>query len=71
MHNIATVAFPGISTGVYRFPQDVACRVAFATVVEYLALHDDIKQVVFCQYSETAQRLYKAEMKAWRSGARG
>ncbi len=70
-HGAKSVAFPGISTGAYRFPLDVACRVAFATVVEYLAVHEEIEKVVFCQFGERAERLYEEEMAAWRSGARG
>src|SRR5216110_4051992 len=36
-HGLASVAFPAISTGVYRFPADRAARIAVSTVVEVLA----------------------------------
>ena len=35
-HGLASVAFPAISTGVYRFPADRAAGIAVATVVDAL-----------------------------------
>ncbi len=43
-----SIAFPCISTGVYRFPKDQACRIALAAVNEFLASNDGIERVVFC-----------------------
>jgi O-acetyl-ADP-ribose deacetylase (regulator of RNase III) len=46
---LASIAFPAISTGIYRFPPDIAARIAVATVVG--ALPDQapsIEHVVFC-----------------------
>ena len=36
-HGFASIAFPAISTGVYRFPADRARGIAVATVVDALA----------------------------------
>ena len=36
-HGLASVAFPAISTGVYRFPADRAARIAVAATVDALA----------------------------------
>src|ERR1051325_3389987 len=36
-HGLMSVAFPAISTGVYRFPADRAAGIAVATVVDALA----------------------------------
>ena len=36
-HGIRTIAFPSISTGVYRFPVDKAAKIAVATVKKFLA----------------------------------
>ena len=35
-HGIHTIAFPSISTGVYRFPVDKAAKIAVATVKKFL-----------------------------------
>jgi O-acetyl-ADP-ribose deacetylase (regulator of RNase III) len=48
-----TVAFPAISTGVYRFPADLAARIAVGTVVsEISAAARGIDRVVFCCFSQ-------------------
>ena len=36
-HQLRSIAFPAISTGVYRFPPDDAARIAVGTVVSELA----------------------------------
>jgi O-acetyl-ADP-ribose deacetylase (regulator of RNase III) len=48
-HNgLASIAFPAISTGVYRFPADLAARIAVGTVAAEIAAHPrSIKRVVF------------------------
>jgi O-acetyl-ADP-ribose deacetylase (regulator of RNase III) len=49
---LASIAFPAISTGVYRFPPERAARIAVGTVAaEVAAAPGDLKQVVFCCFS--------------------
>ena len=36
-HRLASIAFPAISTGIYRFPPDRAARIAVGTVAAELA----------------------------------
>jgi O-acetyl-ADP-ribose deacetylase (regulator of RNase III) len=52
-HKLVSIAFPAISTGVYRFPPDRAARIAVGRVAGEIA-HDarGIKRVVFCCFSE-------------------
>jgi O-acetyl-ADP-ribose deacetylase len=59
-HGLASIAFPAISTGIYRFPPDIAARIAVATVVE--ALPDkapSVARVVFCFLDEAASQHYR------------
>jgi O-acetyl-ADP-ribose deacetylase (regulator of RNase III) len=52
-HGVASIAFPAISTGIYRFPGDLAARIAVGTVVSELATAPrGLKRVVFCCFSE-------------------
>jgi O-acetyl-ADP-ribose deacetylase len=52
-HRLASVAFPAISTGVYRFPPDLAARIAVATVAaEVAAAPRAIERVVFCCFAQ-------------------
>ena len=54
-HSLASIAFPAISTGVYRFPPERAARIAVATVAaELAAARSGIDQVVLCCYSTDA-----------------
>jgi O-acetyl-ADP-ribose deacetylase (regulator of RNase III) len=52
---LTSIAFPAISTGIYRFPPDRAARVAVGTVVSELALGPtSLRQVVFCCFAPEA-----------------
>jgi O-acetyl-ADP-ribose deacetylase (regulator of RNase III) len=52
-HGLRSIAFPAISTGVYRFPADLAARIAVGTVVsEISADARGINRVVFCCFSK-------------------
>ncbi len=46
-HGVRTIAFPNISTGIYRFPKEMAAEIAIATVKEQLATNLGIAQVTF------------------------
>jgi O-acetyl-ADP-ribose deacetylase len=52
-NNLASIAFPAISTGVYAFPADRAARIAIGTVASELsAASRSLARVVFCCFSE-------------------
>jgi O-acetyl-ADP-ribose deacetylase (regulator of RNase III) len=54
-HGLGSIAFPAISTGVYRFPAGLAARIAVGTVTaEMSADPRGISRVVFCCFSSDA-----------------
>jgi O-acetyl-ADP-ribose deacetylase (regulator of RNase III) len=56
-HGLASIAFPAISTGVYRFPPERAARIAVGTVAaEVAAAPGSLTQVVFCCFSPDSAR---------------
>jgi O-acetyl-ADP-ribose deacetylase (regulator of RNase III) len=59
-HGLATVAFPSISTGAYRFPIDRAAPIALGTVAEVLHAEPSLTRVVFCCFSARDLDAYHA-----------
>jgi O-acetyl-ADP-ribose deacetylase (regulator of RNase III) len=53
-HQIKTIAFPAISTGIYGYPLDQAAPIALRTVKEYLAQHPEIELVRFVLWDAAA-----------------
>jgi O-acetyl-ADP-ribose deacetylase len=49
---IATMAFPSISTGIYRYPIDQAARIAVTATREFLREPTGIREVMFCCFTE-------------------
>ncbi len=51
-HRLISIAYPAISTGIYRFPADLAARVAVGTVASELASAPrGMARVIFCCFS--------------------
>ncbi|MGP0090683.1 MAG: O-acetyl-ADP-ribose deacetylase [Xanthobacteraceae bacterium] len=56
-HALGSVAFPAISTGIYRFPGDLAARIAVGTVAaEVASMPRAFERVVFCCFSEDSAK---------------
>jgi len=53
-HGVRTLAFPAISTGIFRFPADLAAEIATSTVAEALAAEPGFEQVVFCCFDQAS-----------------
>jgi len=53
-----TIAFPNISTGIYKFPKDLAAQVAKKIVQDYLQ-ETEIEKVMFVCFDEENYNLYQ------------
>ncbi|HKR19983.1 MAG TPA: O-acetyl-ADP-ribose deacetylase [Stellaceae bacterium] len=61
-HGIRSIAFPAISTGVYRFPRDRACRIAVTETRAFTADSTAVERVVFCCFDAETLALYRQEL---------
>ena len=58
-NGIKTIAFPAISTGVYRFPPDRAARIAVREVRSFLRDNPSIEKVIFVCFGSYAREAYE------------
>jgi O-acetyl-ADP-ribose deacetylase (regulator of RNase III) len=61
-HGLASIAFPAISTGVYRFPAGRAADIAVSTTVDALATAPAVTRVIFCCFSNESAALHAQAM---------
>ena len=59
---LGSIAFPAISTGVYRFPADRAAAIAVSTVAAFLAGDDRLVRVVLCCFGETSVKAHEVAL---------
>lgn len=59
-HRLTSIAYPAISTGIYRFPADLAARIAVGTVASEIAAHPrGMQRVVFCCFAPDSAEHHK------------
>jgi O-acetyl-ADP-ribose deacetylase (regulator of RNase III) len=61
-HDLASIAFPAISTGVYGFPPDRAARIAVATIAEALAAGGTLARVVLACFGAASRLHHEAAL---------
>jgi len=58
-NKIKTIAFPAISTGVYRFPLERATKIAVSEVKNFLEKNDSIEKVIFVCFDDETYSVYQ------------
>lgn len=58
-HNLTSVAFPNISTGIYGYPKKEAATIAVREVRNFLEKANVINRVIFCIFDEENYRIYQ------------
>jgi O-acetyl-ADP-ribose deacetylase (regulator of RNase III) len=58
-NEVKTIAFPNISTGVYRFPKHHAAEIAIKAVTDFLTFNDQIDQVIFVCFDKENYDIYQ------------
>ena len=55
-HGVRTLAFPNISTGIYRYPKELAAQVAIKTVSNYQS--ESLEKVIFVCFDQQNFEIY-------------
>ncbi len=58
-HELKTIAFPNISTGVYGYPKTEAAAIAITAVRKFLSSNKQIETVIFCVFDEENDTIYR------------
>ncbi|MCA8992140.1 MAG: O-acetyl-ADP-ribose deacetylase [Planctomycetaceae bacterium] len=61
-HDVRSIAFPCISTGVYGFPKEKACEIAITAVQYWLAENALPERVTFCCFGDDDYALYEQRL---------
>ncbi len=63
-HGLKSIAFPAISTGIYRFPVERAAALMLAEAAACLQGSTGLERVVFCLYDEATWRAFESAFRA-------
>jgi O-acetyl-ADP-ribose deacetylase (regulator of RNase III) len=63
-NGLVSIAFPAISTGVYRFPAERAAGIAVSTAIESTARANSVRHVIFCCFSEPSAEWHRRALGA-------
>lgn len=60
-NNLKTIAFPNISTGIYRFPKELAAQIAIKTVSDFLdsSEAESLEEVTFICFDDENLLIYR------------
>jgi O-acetyl-ADP-ribose deacetylase len=59
---LRSIAFPAISTGVYRFPSERAAGISVETARDFLAGQDVPQKVIFCCFGKESAEIHRAAL---------
>lgn len=59
-HNLTSIAFPAISTGVYHFPIDRAAAIAIKETKDFLPKANSLQKILFCCYNNQTTQAHQS-----------
>ena len=61
-HDLKSIAFPAISTGIFGYPIDRCAKIMIATAKDYLSKDTQIEVVIFCLYTSSDFQVFEEEL---------
>jgi O-acetyl-ADP-ribose deacetylase len=61
-NGVTTMAFPNISTGIYRFPKPEAADIAIYTVQQFITNDKRLEKIIFVCFDDENYSLYKERL---------
>lgn len=61
-HELKSIAFPAISTGIFGYPIDRCAKIMIATAKDYLLKDTQIEVVIFCLYTSSDFQVFEEEL---------
>ena len=61
-HNLRSIAFPAIGTGIFGFPKDRCAIIMLSTTIAYLEGPTGLKKVVYCLYDKKTLDLFESSL---------
>ena len=58
-HQLQSVAFPAISTGIYGFPGDRAAKIAMSVIIDFLNRNDQVEKVIVVAFDGRTRSYYE------------
>ena len=62
-NNLKTIAFPAISCGIYGFPINKACKIAYNVVLDFINKHNCFDKIIFIDINDLIINEYKKIIK--------
>jgi O-acetyl-ADP-ribose deacetylase (regulator of RNase III) len=62
-HDLKTIAFPAISTGIFGYPIDRCAEIMISNAKEYLTGETKIEEIIFCLYTSSDFEVFEKELK--------
>ena len=64
-HNLKSIAFPAISTGIFHFPVDRCAEIMLSTTIDYLQSEETkLQRVIYCLYNDEIYSVFEETLKA-------
>jgi O-acetyl-ADP-ribose deacetylase len=67
-HQLTTVAFPAISTGIFGYPLESACQVAVAALAGALVAAPAVERVLLVAFNESSAEALRSALRAGAAG---